>query len=42
MTIPGSPPFFLAQQPQFVTLRGGEYHYLPSSSALRWMTTQPA
>ena len=35
MTIPGRPPFFLKPQPRFVTLRGGEYLFQPSMTALR-------
>jgi Dyp-type peroxidase family len=39
MTIPGHPPFFLKPQPRFVTVRGGEYLYRPSVSALQWLAT---
>ena len=35
MTIQGTPPFFLAPQPRLVTMRGGEYLFQPSMTALR-------
>ena len=35
MTIPGAPPFFLKPQPRLVTMRGGEYLFQPSMTALR-------
>lgn len=34
MTIQGRPPFMLATQAQFVTMRGGEYLFVPSLTAL--------
>ena len=41
MTIQGHPPFFLKPQPRFVTLRGGDYLFQPSMTALRRLT-EPA
>jgi len=38
MTIQGHPPFFLKPQPRFVTLRGGDYLFQPSMTALRRLT----
>lgn len=37
LTIPGNPPFFASPQPRLVTMRGGEYLYQPSISALKWL-----
>jgi Dyp-type peroxidase family len=31
----GKPPFFMANMPQFVETRGGEYFFIPSMTALR-------
>jgi Dyp-type peroxidase family len=35
LTVQGSPPFFLSPQPSFVTMRGGEYLFVPGLAALR-------
>ena len=35
MTLPGTPPRFVHPLPAFVTMRGGEYFYVPGLGALR-------
>ena len=35
MTIQGDPPHFVAGQPRFLTVRGGEYLFVPSIAGLR-------
>ena len=35
MTVQGDPPFFLAPQSPFVTMRGGEYLFMPGIRALK-------
>ncbi len=40
MTIQGRPPFFLKPQPRFVTLRGGDYLFQPSMTALRALAAE--
>ncbi|GAC1469833.1 MAG: hypothetical protein PVSMB7_19780 [Chloroflexota bacterium] len=37
MTVQGRPPYFLARPPRFVTVRGGEYFFMPGINALRWL-----
>ena len=37
MTVQGRPPCFLAPLPRFVTVRGGDYFFMPGINALRWM-----
>jgi hypothetical protein len=39
MTIPGSPPYFLAPLPRFVTVKGGDYFFMPGINALEWIAT---
>jgi Dyp-type peroxidase family len=35
MTVPGRPPRFLTPLPEFVTMRGGEYLFVPGMAAIR-------
>jgi Dyp-type peroxidase family len=42
MTVQGRPPRFLAGQPRFVTVRGGEYLLVPSLSGLRALASGTA
>jgi Dyp-type peroxidase family len=37
MTVQGDPPFMLSPQPSFVTMRGGEYLFVPGLGALRFL-----
>lgn len=37
MVIPGDPPILLGAHPAFTRIRGGEYLFRPSISALRWL-----
>ncbi len=39
LTIPGHPPFFVKPLPRLVTMRGGDYLFQPSISALRYMAS---
>lgn len=39
LTVNGSPPFFIADAPSFVTVRGGEYLFMPGIAALRHLAT---
>jgi Dyp-type peroxidase family len=39
MTVPGDPPYFLSPLPRFVTVKGGEYFFMPGINALQWMAT---
>jgi Dyp-type peroxidase family len=42
MTVPGNPPRFLAPLPRFVTVRGGEYLFVPSRRGLASLTAGAA
>jgi Dyp-type peroxidase family len=41
MTVQGDPPFFLAPQPSFVTMRGGAYLFVPGLTALGAIAAEP-
>lgn len=40
MTVQGSPPRFLSRIPTLVTLRGGDYFFLPGIGGLAWLARQ--
>jgi deferrochelatase/peroxidase EfeB len=42
MTVPGDPPRFLAPLPRFVTVRGGEYLFVPSRRGLAALAATPS
>ena len=37
MTVPGSPPFFVGPLSRVVTVRGGEYFFVPGINGLRFI-----
>ena len=37
MTVPGSPPFFLGPLSRVVTVKGGEYFFVPGINGLRFL-----
>jgi hypothetical protein len=37
MTVPGSPPFFVGPLSRVVTVRGGEYLFVPGINGLRFI-----
>src|SRR5207248_1870490 len=42
MTVNGAPPYFLGHLPRFVTVKGGEYFFMPGMNALRWLASGEA
>jgi Dyp-type peroxidase family len=42
MTINGQPPYFLGSLPRFVTVKGGDYFFMPGINGLEWLATAPA
>jgi hypothetical protein len=37
MTVPGRPPFFVGSLSRVVTVRGGEYFFVPGINGLRFI-----